>query len=48
MFQEHVIPTGQLINDELACTDFNNRYKMLKSTLYNAVMAHVGKRDKEN
>ena len=47
MFHEHGMPTGQLINDELACTDFNNRYKMLKSTLYNAVMAHVGKRDKD-
>ena len=39
MFHEHGMPTGQLINDELACTDFNNRYKMLKSTLYNA--SHV-------
>ena len=47
MFHEHGMPTGQLINDELACTDFNNRYKMLKSTLYNAVMSHVGKRDKD-
>ena len=47
MFHEHGMPTGQLINDELACTDFNDRYKMLKSTLYNAVMSHVGKRDKD-
>ena len=47
VFHEHGMPTGQLINDELACTDFNNRYKMLKSTLYNAVMSHVGKRDKD-
>ena len=47
MFHEHGMPTGQLINDELACTDFDNRYKMLKSTLYNAVMDHAGKRDKD-
>lgn len=47
MFHEHGMPTGQLINDELACTDFSNRYKMLKSTLYNTVLAHVGKRSKD-
>ena len=47
MFHEHGMPTGQLINDELACTDFANRYKMLKSTLYNAVMGHAAKRDKD-
>lgn len=47
MFHEHGMPTGQLINDELACTHFYDRYKMLKSTLYNAVLGHVGKRDKD-
>lgn len=47
MFHEHGMPTGQLINDELACTHFYDRYKMLKSSLYNAVMGHVGKRDKD-
>ena len=47
MFHEHGMPTGQLINDELACTDFNDRYKMLKSTLYNAVIGHAGKHNKD-
>ena len=47
MFHEHGLPTGQLINDEMACRGFEDRYKMLKSTLYNTVMAHVGKKDKD-
>lgn len=41
MFHEHGMPTGQLINDELACTSLEDRYKMLKSTLYNAVVGHT-------
>ncbi len=48
MFHEHGMPTEQLINDEPECTDFENRYKMFKSTLYNAVMNHAGKRDKDS
>lgn len=49
MFHEHGMPTGQLINDELACTNFEQRYKMLKSTLYNTVQGHMGgKRTKED
>ena len=41
MFHEHGMPTGQLINNELACTGLEDRYKMLKSTLYNAVVGHT-------
>ena len=41
MFHEHGMPTGQLINDELACTGLDDRYKMLQSTLYNAVVGHT-------
>lgn len=41
MFHEHGMPTGQLINKELACTGLEDRYKMLKSTLYNAVVGHT-------
>lgn len=47
MFHEHGMPTGQLINNEMECTDFSSRYKMLKSTLYNAVMGHAEKHDKD-
>ena len=47
MFHEHGVPTGQLINSEKECTSFDDRYKMLKSTLYNTVMAHIGKKDKD-
>lgn len=43
MFHEHGMPTGQLINDELACTSLDSRYKMLKSTFYNAVVDHAKK-----
>ena len=31
----------------MECTDFSSRYKMLKSTLYNAVMGHAEKHDKD-
>ena len=41
MFHEHGMPTGQLINNEMACTALDDRYKMLKSTLYNAVVGHT-------
>ena len=41
MFHEHGMPTGQLINNELACSGLEDRYKMLKSTLYNAVVGHT-------
>lgn len=41
MFHEHGMPIGQLINDELACTSLDDRYRMLKSTLYNAVVGHT-------
>lgn len=47
MFHEHGTPTGQLINDELSCTSFSDRYMMLKSTLYNTVMAHAQKQNKD-
>ena len=43
MFHEHGMPTGQLINDELSCTGLEDRYKMLQSTLYNAVVGHTKK-----
>ena len=43
MFHEHGMPTGQLINNELACTNLEDRYKMLQSTLYNAVVGHTKK-----
>ena len=43
MFHEHGMPTGQLINNELACTGLEDRYKMLQSTLYNAVVGHTKK-----
>lgn len=45
LFHEHGEPQGQFINDELACTSYEERYKMLKSTLYNTVMAHAEKRN---
>lgn len=41
MFHEHGMPTGQLINGELACRGLEDRYRMLKSTLYNAVVGHT-------
>lgn len=41
MFHEHGMPTGQLINGELACGGLEDRYQMLKSTLYNAVVGHT-------
>ena len=47
MFHEHGMPTEQLINNEMECTNFDSRYKMLKSTLYNAVIDHAAKRNKD-
>ncbi len=47
MFHEHGLPTGQLINGEEICEVFDDRYRMLKSTLYNTLVAHSVRHDRD-
>lgn len=48
MFHEHGLPTGQLINGEEVCEGFDDRYRMLKSTLYNTVVQHAEHHDRDS
>lgn len=41
MFHEHGTPTRQLVNENPAGQDSESRYRIFKSTLYNAVRQHV-------